>query len=83
MIADVEAGKVKRVIVKDMSRLGRDYLQVGMYTEIFFPEHDVHLSQSMMAWTATRRTMSLHLSVTSSMSGTQRTQAKNPGGEAV
>lgn len=42
MIADVEAGKVKRVIVKDMSRLGRYYLQVGMYTEIFFPEHDVH-----------------------------------------
>lgn len=42
MIADVEAGKVKRVIVKDMSRLGRDYLQVGMYMEIFFPEHDVH-----------------------------------------
>ena len=42
MIADVEAGKVKRVIVKDMSRLGRDYLQVGLYTEIFFPEHDVH-----------------------------------------
>lgn len=42
MIADVETGKVKRVIVKDMSRLGRDYLQVGMYTEIFFPEHDVH-----------------------------------------
>ena len=42
VIADVEAGKVKRVIVKDMSRLGRDYLQVGMYTEIFFPEHDVH-----------------------------------------
>lgn len=42
MIADVEIGKVKRVIVKDMSRLGRDYLQVGMYTEIFFPEHDVH-----------------------------------------
>ena len=42
MIADVKAGKVKRVIVKDMSRLGRDYLQVGMYTEIFFPEHDVH-----------------------------------------
>ena len=42
MIADVETGKVKRVFVKDMSRLGRDYLQVGMYTEIFFPEHDVH-----------------------------------------
>ena len=37
MIADVEAGIVKRVIIKDMSRFGRDYLQVGMYTEIMFP----------------------------------------------
>ena len=42
MIADIEAGIVKRVIIKDMSRLGRDYLQVGMYTEVMFPEHDVH-----------------------------------------
>ena len=42
MIADIEAGIVKRVIIKDMSRLGRDYLQVGMCTEIMFPEHDVH-----------------------------------------
>ena len=42
MIADIEAGIVKRVIIKDMSRLGSDYLQVGMYTEIMFPEHDVH-----------------------------------------
>ena len=42
MIADIEAGLVKRVIIKDMSRLGRDYLQVGMYTEIMFPEHDIH-----------------------------------------
>ena len=33
---------VKRVIIKDMSRFGRDYLQVGMYTEIMFPEHDIH-----------------------------------------
>ena len=42
MIADVEAGKIKRIIVKDMSRLGRDYLQVRMYTEIIFPDHDIH-----------------------------------------
>lgn len=42
MIAEVEAGRIKRVIVKDMSRLGRDYLQVGMYTEIMFPNMDVH-----------------------------------------
>lgn len=27
---------------EDMSRFGRDYLQVGMYTEIMFPEHDIH-----------------------------------------
>ena len=42
MIADIEAGLINRVIIKDMSRLGRDYLQVGMYTEIMFPEHDIH-----------------------------------------
>ena len=33
MLADIKAGRIKRVIVKDMSRFGRDYLQVGMYTE--------------------------------------------------
>jgi len=42
MLADVKAGKIARVIVKDMSRLGRDYLQVGMYTDIVFPEYGVH-----------------------------------------
>ena len=37
----IESGKVGTVIVKDMSRLGRNYLQVGMYTDIVFPENDV------------------------------------------
>ena len=37
----VETGKVKTVIVKDMSRLGRDYLKVGFYTEVMFPEKGV------------------------------------------
>ena len=37
----VESGEVSAVIVKDMSRLGRDYLKVGFYTEILFPEKDI------------------------------------------
>ena len=38
MIADAEAGLIGTVICKDMSRFGRDYLNVGLYTEIRFPE---------------------------------------------
>lgn len=38
MLAEIEAGKVSTVIVKDMSRFGRNYLQVGFYTEILFPQ---------------------------------------------
>ena len=41
MIQLAEAGKVKTVIVKDMSRMGRDYLKVGYYTESFFVERDI------------------------------------------
>ena len=41
MIAAIESGNVGTVIVKDMSRLGRDYLQVGYYTEIFFRQKGV------------------------------------------
>lgn len=41
MIADVEAGLIDAICVKDMSRLGRNYLKVGYYTEILFPEKDV------------------------------------------
>ena len=39
LVADIEAGKVGCVIAKDMSRVGRDYLQTGFYTEILFKEH--------------------------------------------
>ena len=42
LVADIEAGKVAHVIVKDMSRAGRDYLQTGFYTEVFFRQHGVH-----------------------------------------
>lgn len=41
MIGLAECGKVKTVIVKDMSRMGRDYLKVGYYTESFFAERDI------------------------------------------
>lgn len=41
MLSDIERGLVSTVIVKDMSRFGRNYLEVGMYTEIMFPDKDV------------------------------------------
>ncbi len=41
LIKEVEAGNVGVLIVKDMSRLGRNYLQVGFYTEMLFPQKDV------------------------------------------
>lgn len=41
MIADIEAGKVNLVLTKDLSRLGRDYITAGQYTEIYFPSRGV------------------------------------------
>lgn len=41
MIADIEAGKVNCVITKDLSRLGRNYIEAGSYIEVFFPRHNV------------------------------------------
>jgi DNA invertase Pin-like site-specific DNA recombinase len=41
LISEVEAGNVGVIIVKDMSRVGRDYLQVGFYTEVMFRKHGV------------------------------------------
>lgn len=37
----IDEGRIGTIIVKDMSRLGRDYLQVGMYTEMVFPNNDI------------------------------------------
>jgi DNA invertase Pin-like site-specific DNA recombinase len=43
MESDITAGKIGAVIVKDLSRLGRDYLKVGYYTTLFFPENNIRL----------------------------------------
>lgn len=41
LITDIECGLIDIVITKDLSRLGRDYLETGRYTEKYFPDHDV------------------------------------------
>lgn len=41
LVNDIKQGMVDAVIVKDMSRLGRNYLEVGHYTDVFFPEHEI------------------------------------------
>ena len=43
MIQAIEAGCISAVFVKDLSRLGRNYIEVGKLTEEFFPLHDVRL----------------------------------------
>ena len=42
LIADIEAGKVEHLLVKDLSRVGRDYLQTGFYTEVVFKRYGIH-----------------------------------------
>lgn len=41
MLQDIDNGKIDIVITKDLSRLGRDYIMTGQYTEIYFSEHNV------------------------------------------
>ena len=43
MIQQLEQGRAAAVFVKDLSRLGRNYIEVGRLTEEFFPEHDIRL----------------------------------------
>ena len=42
LVADIEAGKVAHLLCKDLSRIGRNYLQTGFYTEIMFRQYGVH-----------------------------------------
>ena len=41
MLSDIEMGYIYAVMVKDLSRLGRDYVSVGNYTDVYFPDHDI------------------------------------------
>ena len=43
MIRQLEQGKAAAIFVKDLSRLGRNYIEVGRLTEEFFPDHDIRL----------------------------------------
>ena len=43
MLTAIEAGYISAVFVKDLSRLGRNYIEVGKLTEEFFPQHDIRL----------------------------------------
>lgn len=43
MLTAIEAGYISAVFVKDLSRLGRNYIEVGKLTEKFFPLHDIRL----------------------------------------
>ena len=50
MIRQLEEGRAAAVFVKDLSRLGRNYIEVGRLTEEFFPEHDIRLVAVKMSW---------------------------------
>ena len=41
MIEDIKEGNISVVLIKDLSRLGRNYVMTGQYTDFFFPEHGV------------------------------------------
>lgn len=41
MVQDIESGRINCVITKDLSRLGRNYVMTGQYTDFFFPQHNV------------------------------------------
>lgn len=41
LLDDIARGKINCVVTKDLSRLGRDYIMTGYYTEVFFPENNI------------------------------------------
>ena len=51
MMRMIEQGEANCVIVKDLSRLGREYIETGRYMRRVFPAYGVRLSPSMITWT--------------------------------
>ena len=41
LIEDIESGRINMIITKDFSRLGREYIQLGHFMEVYFPEHNI------------------------------------------
>ena len=70
MIAQLELGKASAVFVKDLSRLGRNYIEVGRLTEEFSPNTTYALYQYLTASTQTREKTNSRPSATCSTSGT-------------
>ena len=79
MIRLAEAGKVQTVIVKDMSRMGRDYLKVGYYTESFFAERDIRYIAINDGIDSTKGTTILPLFATCSTTSTRAIPARRFG----
>ncbi|MFQ6938335.1 MAG: recombinase family protein [Oscillospiraceae bacterium] len=71
----IEAGQVANLIVKDASRLGREYLQVGYYMEIYFPQKNVRFIAVNDGWIPQwRAAMTSTPSATGQTNSTQRTR---------
>lgn len=74
MIEMVEHNTISTVVVKGLSRLGREYLQTGYYSEIFFPMHDVRFIaindgvDTQPVRTSSRRSRTCQMSPTSGIS---------------
>ena len=75
MMQQLEQGKASAVFVKDLSRLGRNYIEVGRLTEEFFPDHDMLPFRTTS--TRPREKTNWHPSETCSMSGMPVTSARN------
>lgn len=77
MIAEMDAGHIATIIVKDLSRLGRDYLKVGYYTKIAFPEAEVRFIAITMELTVPiSKKANLHHFLILLMNGTPRTRVR-------